>query len=435
MRGRGWAGVLVLLLLSAARPSASQAPFAAAPTTRPTLERLELVTDRAVTGAGGNTWGGHQTRIVRTTRGVFTAYTVAGSGDTGRQWRLAERQPQGWRVIAQGPSGPEAVNLLADPQGGLRVIAWPDGLPRVWSIAESKGIITSRSAALPGPWVKTDYPYCGAGTDARGDLCIVGSTGEKPGQLRWAYRSAHDGSWKSEITSTDTRYCYSYVLPGANGNLTLVATQDVLWQDLGYAKPAGAFAYVFSGVTAWLSPQAVKEALQPTLVREEAPTPAFPFVQCSSAQGDAYTDTRGRLHVLYWLRGPSTKDYQRTRHAIIDRGRVVKDVELPVDTGHYSRIIQDATGRFYILSAGEGSSTLEVYPAVSEDGTALGPPIRLDLHGHRVTYFGLAVAAPRCGVPLADYVDGVFPSGAGASWVYFRVRLRGTPAAVTAPPR
>jgi hypothetical protein len=31
----------------------------------PKIERLELVTDQAVVGDGGNNWGGHQTRIVR----------------------------------------------------------------------------------------------------------------------------------------------------------------------------------------------------------------------------------------------------------------------------------------------------------------------------------------------------------------------------------
>jgi hypothetical protein len=64
---------------------------------------LEIVTDGAATGDGGNSWGGHQTRIVRTQDGVFTAFTVPGNGYTSREWRLAWRKEDGaWSVIAQG---------------------------------------------------------------------------------------------------------------------------------------------------------------------------------------------------------------------------------------------------------------------------------------------------------------------------------------------
>ena len=39
----------------------------------------ELITDKAVSGDGGNHWGPHKTRIVRTQDGVFTVYAVAGA--------------------------------------------------------------------------------------------------------------------------------------------------------------------------------------------------------------------------------------------------------------------------------------------------------------------------------------------------------------------
>lgn len=387
----------------------------------PRLERLELVTDQAATGSGGNNWGGHQTRIVRTPRGVFTAYTVSGTGDLARRWRLSERVGNDWRIVVPGePAGREPMNLLAGTRGQMYVIAWPDGLPTLWS---ASGTALFHPEPIPGDWQKTDWPYGAAGINSHGDIFVLQSLGEKPGELRWASRLAQASQWRFHVTATDYRFCYTYVLPGPAGALALTATRDVPWQSLGYEKPAGAFGYVFNAVGSWYTPNAAGEALRMTLVREETPTPSFPLVECNNAQGDTYLDTRGRLHILYTLRGASTHDYQKTRHAVLTGSTILKDVELPFEYGHYSRIIQDAGGRFYVFSAAEGGSELLVYPALSEDGTALGAPTRLDLQGNKVTYFGLALAAPRCGVPLANFVDGVFPSGQGEKLVYFRVRL------------
>ncbi len=125
----------VLPSQTATPPAPTTTPTASAPTTTPSptpppiaLERLELVTADAATGNGGNAWGGHQTRIVRPRMGVFTAYTVSGPDEFRREWRLAQRTDQGWRIIAQGPSGTAPVNLLQGPDGRLYIVAWPDGL-------------------------------------------------------------------------------------------------------------------------------------------------------------------------------------------------------------------------------------------------------------------------------------------------------------------
>jgi len=401
---------------SPTQPAAHPVPTAA-------LERLELVTDKADNGPGGNNWGGHQARIVRTQKDIFTAYTIPGQGQLARQWRLAERTPTGWQVIGQGPSGREPVNLLADPEGRPSVIAWPDGLPRIWSFSNKSGNWEFHEAEIPGDWLKTQWPYAAAATDPRGDICIMQTLGAKPGEFRWAIRTG--GKWTFQKTATDYRYCYAYLLPGASGAFSVTATRDVLWKELGYQKPPGQFDYVFNAVGSWNSPNAAKLPLTPLLVREEAPSRDFPIVECSNAQGDSYRDTRGRLHVLYEIRGPSTRDQERTRQAVLYQGKVIKDVEMPFTWGTYSRIIQDRRGRFYILSAREGGSVINVYPSLSDDGTVLGVPTPLDLKGYHLTYFGLALAAPRCGTALADDVDGVFPAGKGKKWVYFRVRLAG----------
>ncbi len=146
---------------------------------------------------------------------------------------------------------------------------------------------------------------------------------------------------------------------------------------------------------------------------------------------DSYRDTRGRLHALYFFQGPESRGQPCLRHAIADKGKLVKTATLPAalncyftasDMGapwHFCRMIQDTAGRFYLLG------TTAIIPADAEDGTELGEPVPLDLGGHAVEYSGLSIAAPRGGTPLADFVDAVFPSDHGKSVVYVRIRIKG----------
>ncbi len=410
---------LLLLLGPPTRPAGAAPPSP----TRPSLERLELVTDQAATGDGGNSWGGHQTRIVRTRDGcIFTAYTAAGDGPLARRWRLAQRTGTGWQVVAEGPSGREPVNLLRGPKDQLLVVGWPDGMPHLWSGGAGAPSRPFLDTVVPGNWERSFWPYNAAGIDADGDTVLLQSGGEKPGEFRWARRSARAGRWQFGVTPLDYRHCYAYVLPGPRGRLTVVATRDVRWETLDYAKPAGAFGYVFNAFGCWRWDDAARPRAETPRVREEPPTPQFPSVFCD-AQADAYEDTRGRLHILYWVAGPSTQGVEELHHLLLERGRITHDVRLPSTVGHYCRLVQDRRGRFFLIGADDNGAQLLVTPALSEDGFTLGRTFPLDLGRYHVTYSGLALAVPRGGTPLSDTVDGVFPAADGAAWVYFRLRL------------
>src|SRR5437588_5014024 len=136
---------------------------------------IEVVSRHTATGDGGNAWGGHQPRIVRTGAGVFTAYSVPGGGYLRREWRLAQEGPFGWHVIARGQSGREPPSLVASRDGSLYVVAWPSGLPRLWTI--TRGLIGWReqSQAVPGRWIRSDWPY-GTAAIGRGGTLFVSRT-------------------------------------------------------------------------------------------------------------------------------------------------------------------------------------------------------------------------------------------------------------------
>ena len=392
----------------------------------PHFERFELVTaDASVRNANGdrpgNSWGGHQTRVLRMQNGdVYTAYLVSGASFDDSQWQLVRRDDAGWKRVASGPAGREPVNILRTPKEGIEVVAWPKGAPLLTSLDLANGTIARREVKIPGRWQTSHWPYNAAGIGSDGTLCVLQSIQNlSPSAFLWACRSSPDGTWDFHKTPLEYRHCYAYVLPEGR-RLTLVATRDVLWSTLGAARPPGAAEYVYNQIRAYSTTDRGTAALAPTLVREEVPTARYPEA-VARGQIDAYLDTEGRQHVIYSVAGQSTAGVRQTRHALLINGQVTADVALPQEG--YWRITQDSTGRFWALF-GNGRR-FAVYPALSADGLHLGPPTVLDLGAEQVRYSGMAIAAPRAGVPLGDNVDGAFPSGpVGERWVYFRLRLR-----------
>lgn len=382
---------------------------------------IEVVTDNAVTGDGGNGWGGHQTRIVHTQNGIFTAYTVEGSGQFGREWRLAERKADGtWPVISHGDAGREPVNLLASPDGTLNIVGWPDGYATLWSGKPENGTLVMTSTRIPNE-VQGNWPYGSAGIDKNGDLCVLSSYGGETtgGYFYWACYLPSTGKWITQTNYLDYRYCYTYLFPSADGQLSLVSTRDVRWQALGYHQPALEFDYVFNAFRYWRTTDIASKLIQVLSYADEVPNDQYPDVYLD-AQSDAYLDTLGRMHILYAVKGPSTNGATIYRHRIVaPDGSIIYDGEIPLGAGRYNRIFQDAEGRYYLL----GSYGL-LYP-MDEEGETLGKPVRLDLarNGieYEVEYSGFGLSVPRTGTPLRDVMDVVFPSTNGSLWLYFQL--------------
>jgi len=398
-------------------PIRSQEPVGMLPQIHQT--NLEIVTDNAATGDGGNSWGGHQTRIVHTEDGVFTAYTVEGGGYFAREWRLAWRQNDGtWSVIAQGLAGREPVNLLASPDRTLHIIGWPNGVGTMWSGKPESSTLALDTTVIPN--VATGYwPYGSAGIDEAGNLCVLSSTGgEEPGgTFDWACYLPSQTRWITQTSELDYRYCYTYMFPDPDRQLSLVSTRDVRWEALGYEKPPGESDYVFNAFRYWRTSSVISEAIEELSYAEEVPTDQYPAPYLN-AQADAYLDTNDRMHIIYWRYGASTGGNWQLRHRVVSPdGNLLHDVRMPDELGGWSRIFQDRHGRFYIL----GSSG-RLYPA-GQDGVDLGTPTMLDLEGYEVEYSGFGVSVPRTGTPLSDIVDVVFPSDNGTKWIYFRIDL------------
>lgn len=376
--------------------------------------RLEVVSDQASVGDGANNWGGHQTRIVRTKQGVFAAYTVEGHDELNREWRLAWRQNDGtWPVLASGPSGREPVNLLAGPDGTLYVVGWPGGKPTLWSGRLLNGKLALSSRALEG-LPQGNWPYNSAGIDAQGNLCILASEGgsSEGGAFVWSCYKPKANQWVTFTSKLPYRYAYTYVFPNATG-ACLVSTRDVLWSALGLEKPPEAFDYAFNAFGYWCNSDSLKQLSY----AEEKPSSAFPNVYLN-AQMDAYQDTKGRMHILYWRKGPSTLGETQFWHRIVSpAGQTLYDNPMKGVEGWLNRIFQDYRGRFYLLS-----SSGQLFP-MDSNGFELSKPIQLDLEGYSVDYSGFGISVPRTGTQPSRFMEVVFPAENSHKWVYFRLEF------------
>lgn len=395
---------------------------------------VEIITSNAAIrdnhNEGDNAWGGHQTRIMRTNDGVFTAYITRDSkGFEGQLvWELAWKKDDEWHVAAKGLVGKEQpMNLLASPDGTIHVIAWPENNPTMWSGKPISGVLNLETEILDFP--TNHAPYCGAGIDGEGNICVAmcGTSPLIDSNIPLACYDAKNDVWNLEYVPVKYRHCYTYVFPKSDGGLSLVSNRDVHWEDLGYEVPEGEeeFGYVFNKVSFWHRDRDPKNnPLKLVAFLEELPTQKYPDAKLKMNDYDAYFDTKERMHIIYSKEGASTKGMAQRRHAMFSNdGELLKDERLPLLAGGKSVIFQDDKERFYILSASNLPFPSARLYSAGNDGFDLGFPRIYNLKGNDVEYSGFAISAPRTGTPLSNIMDVGFPSDDGKEWVYFRIVL------------
>lgn len=378
----------------------------------PTLERLEVVATNVTTGFEDD-WGPHKARIVRTsTDDIFLAYNA----DDG--YHVMHRSPSGgWTSVHQGATGIEPINIVRGPHDDLHVFTWPDDNGTLVHVQSTDMGKTWTSETVPGQW-EASQGYASAGINTRGDIVVIQRRGYQPGYFHTAYRLATETQWHFRDYQFDYGYAYSFVLPEDGGGLSVVASRDVPEATLGYSSCQD--CYAINAIKYFHTDDITSNTpLAQTVVKEE------PY-QAGGGGGaniviqaqEAYEDTQGRMHILY-----PNEATGGGRHAIVQNGKVMKEISFNAPDTYKVRLIQDTTGRFYLLGMSEDTLTVQAGAPGDTDGTNLESPISLSLQGHSMTGSGsFRISSPRGGTPLADYVDGHYQSG--NSIVYFRLRLK-----------
>ncbi|GLV53497.1 hypothetical protein KDH_03500 [Dictyobacter sp. S3.2.2.5] len=409
----------------------STAPVKATPTApgNPVLSNLVQVTNRAF-GADGstyvpNSWGVQKSRIVRTSKDIFTVYISAGTDLQNRTWHLMHLTSNGhWEELKNGDAGTEPINILVGPNDELHLFTWPGTQGKLVHLYSKDLGNTFEQEDITGNW-STDQGYSGATIDAKGDMVIYQTSQDIPGQFLWSYYSASDGKWTFHTNTLDCRYTYAFFFLGENNDLTITAMRDVKRQELGLTASSG-FDYIFNAIGYFYIKDVTVADPQMSFFKVTEVQPKNTTDYDVTYLTDSYIDTQGRVHILY------NNLYNGPHHAIIENGQIVKDVKLDISLGTKARITQDSQGHFYVITMSKDGNSLNVYPGTSNDtdGTQLMSAVSLPISSnpgcadddfcHSPTF-----TVPRSGNTRSDVVDGVY--GNHNDEIYFQINLRGQP--------
>ncbi|GCE22784.1 hypothetical protein [Dictyobacter kobayashii] len=401
---------------------------------KPTLLKLEQVTDQAF-GDGEqyvpNSWGAHKDRIIRTSKGdLFMTYISQGDDLNDRQWHLMHKAPNGdWQEIQSGNAGTEPINIVLGKNDSIHLFAWPKTQGKLQHIYSNDNGKTFTSEWLQGNWRDDgEQGYSSVGVNDRGDIVVIQTGPDKPGIFNWTYFSATTNKWTFHHNTLDLRYTYAFLFPGYNNDLSIVATRDVQRHYLNLPQAQDGNPWIFSEVKYFhisdITPS--QPSLDQLVIKELSPKNRNDTNDRDLTYvTDSYIDTAGRLHVLY------LNEYDGPHQAIIEDGKIVKDVLMPnVSFGQKVRITQDTQGHFYLIAMDEQGKSINIYPGSADDtdGTQLAPVVKIDISHfpgcsdydfcHSPTF-----TVPRNGNELSDIIDGVY--GNMNKEIYFRINLRG----------
>lgn len=408
---------------------------------KPTLDKLELVTDQAFGNADQyvpNSWGAHKDRIIRTANGnLFMTYISAGEGLNDRAWHLMYKTPQGsWQEIKSGNAGTEPVNIVLGNNDSIHIFAWPGTQGKLQHIFSTDNGKSFTSEWIAGDWRKDqEQGYSSVGVNDQGDMVLIQTGQDKPGTFLWTYYDSQTGKWTFHHNTLDLRYTYAFLFPGYNHDLTIIATRDVKRRFLGLPESQdGGNPWIFNQVKYFYiaNVNSNEPQISQTLIKDLPPKdPNDTSDRDLTYVTDSYVDTAGRLHVLY------LNEYDGPHQAILEDGKILKDVRMPqVSFGQKMRMTQDTLGHFYIISMDEQGHYINVYPGTANDtdGTQLNSVTRLDIAQlpgctdydfcHSPTF-----TVPRNGHALSDSIDGVY--GNFNKEIYFHINLRGNSKAET----
>jgi hypothetical protein len=389
------------------------------------LAGLDQVTDSAF-GTNNdyvpNGWGTQKLRIIRMTTGdLFTTYLSAGSGDRDRVWHLMHKAPGSdhWEDIKQGDAGTEPINIIRGPHDVIHLFAWPGTNQIALHFMSTDMGRTFKVEILQGQW-SPDQGYSGASINAQGDIVFFQTGNDMPGIFYWTYYSPKTQRWTFHTSQMMYRHTYAYFFPGANNDLTIVAMRDVQRSYLNYPTASG-FDYIFNQISYFYIRNVTVPNLQQLNIVEVQPRSMndadITYVT------DVYMDTQGRTHILY------VNQYDGAHQAIVEQGKLIKDVKMEISALNKARMTQDAQGHFYIITMDTQGQTINVYPgtAADTDGTQLESPTRLDISDFPgCTDYDFCLeptfTVPRGGNALANYIDGIY--GNFTNEYYFRINLR-----------
>lgn len=390
-------------------------------------------------------WGGHQSRLVRTSKGVYIASLINSPSGTHKfgVYKVDEPTPV---LIGEEFIAGVSISLVSDRADNLYVVC----LDTAEGDAPYGRATAFKYTGGQGPAVKIQYQgdefspggghnYEGVSVDGDGNIIMavayVNNDKQYASKLTWLTLDTETDTW-GEAHSSHVKWSelYIYALPKPDGTTSLVSNVAAGFTQMGYDAPLG-LSFSWFGITLWNIPDLEADAID-EIWRFDLPFSADypdPLI-INNYWGDAYVDTKGYTHVLL-----SAEHYlgldaypKQMRYVIFDENNEkILDRKL-FDGGQSCRFVETPDGDLYILKMTNGTSKFEVY-AVNEEHTnvASETPIFVksitNVSGdpYLSVISGITVTSVRGGNSLEHFVDVAFPideigNGIATDWITFR---------------
>ena len=225
----------------------------------------------------------------------------------------------------------------------------------------------------------------------------------------------------------DHRHCYEYVLDNRDGGITIAGMRDIFWDASEWDQRDDEFGAIFDEVNFWTYKDNKLSDIRRVVKASQGKTITRPSVAINHA-GDAYLDSEGYLHIMYYIYGAETQGRAWQEYAVYMDGAEVQKEAL-FERSHYSvSFIEDTAGQRYLLALSTNLRDLSIFHVNMVGGTfevTLSKTIRIpNINSEGGSFAGISLTAPRSGSTPADYVDVIYPHANQLGWNYFRLQLR-----------
>lgn len=376
-------------------------------------EIIPISTNSATQAAGNGIHSGHQTRIVYTEHGIYSAYVTNTQNKT-VNGRTAKTNTFTIFKIQNGqstalysddfPADSSSVNIMQDTQtGDVYVAAIPTNKyvqPQepAWlamyrvdaETDEITKVFTTLDFEVPSQPVH-GYGYSQPIMDvANRKIYALYSGGDGSqkadaekdvgdwGYFAWAIYDMESGQWEDTMRTirTNYRFCYHYAYADGNGGISFITQRDVTKESVGHSEISHA-KYVWDELDLFVIPNMYEEEYEQYVLLEADYSQIGENKYPESLHYEYYKDDDGLMHVLYmqrYYRLPSGMVTERTLyHAVYDGTELIYHEKFELQGGETQYAVkmgQTDSGLHYIVAIPyyTDDMTVQVWTATDEQG-------------------------------------------------------------------
>jgi len=389
-------------------------------------------------------WGGQQSRITRQGDDLYVLYGIHSDAYGWNDWAGGENEFNLYRYSSARNEWTYFYTLRSYETPGLHAAA--DGSVYVAYVhARGLGILEYNPDTDKITMHDSDFHFPQV-NDA--DHWSYMNTGISEGRYIWFLGASNTGNhgnpgafgiYKYDTVTgkfdfgsplrhmLDYRHCYNYILDNGDGGITIAGMRDIFWDASEWDQRDDEFGAIFDEINFWTYKDNKLSDIHRVAKASQGKSITRPSVAINHA-GDAFLDSRGYLHIMYYIYGAETQGRAWQEYAVYKDGVEIQK-ENQFEQAHYSvRFIEDTAGQLYLLALSTNLRDLHLFTVDEVNGKfemTLSKVIPLEnVNSDGGSFAGMSLTAPRSGSVRADFVDVIYPHADQLGWNYFRLQLR-----------